>query len=438
VVIGFLLSLTINQTQAQDSVKQGETPKAVFFDFTPPGKMVGIFEPKNKSDKPERNLPTEIKTFFSYDGAGYQAEYAFLMRRPKIAAAITTSPVGPTDLKQTNPEALVELREVQRSPQQIDYEIASKVSLERDKLTAQARNAALEALAAEIGQAREEGKSKDKMQLKSYLVRRGIDSKEDDVGKLREQFAQERGIELGAETLQKKLAEVADRRPGWILDTERLAWKQATGRQLFDEYRRLLELELGEEYLEGLGFTLDAEKRTGMALIDAKLNAVFALLATDKSKTDSQVLGAGRSLSPEESDMLFAKMTVRLSCRLLCSADPADENSQWFNAQRVACQARGAASIRIEGSLDPKKKDVADWWLLDSFDSTEILMSDPQNPNIVVEKFLGEKPARIRVFTPGSEAVPYVISFRMKSPGTAKRELVIHEYAPAEEIKFPF
>jgi hypothetical protein len=433
-----LWCLQLGHANAQDNVKQGDTPKSIGFDFTPPGKLVGTFEPRSKSEKPERVLPAEFKTFFSYDGAGYEATYAFLMRRPKVAAAVRTSPIGPTELKQTNADALVELRETQRLGERIEYEIASKVSVRRDDLTAQARQSALEALSAELQQAREEAKSKDKPALKSYLARRGVDAGEDDVEKLRERYVPERAIEQGAGTMRAKLGEFADRRPGWILDTERVAWRQGTGRQLFDEYRRLVELELGEEYLERLGFTIDAGKRTGMALIDSKLTGVFALLNADKSKTDSQVLGAGRALSQEEIDRLFAAMTVRLSGRLLSLADAADENSQWFNAQRVACQARGAASIRIEGSLDPKNHDAADWWLLEGYDAARVVMSEPQNAKIVVEKFLDEKPARLRVFTTGGEPVAYVIDFKVKSPGPAPRELVIHEYAPAKEIKFPF
>jgi hypothetical protein len=425
-------------SSAQDNVRQGETPKSLSFDFAPPGKMTGVFEPRNKSDKPERALPTEIKTFFNYDGAGYEAAYAFLMRRPRITATVAVSQVGPVELKQINEKALVALREVQRSGDRVDYEITTKVSLRREDLADQARKAAMEALSAELQEAREEAKSKDKAALKSYLARRGLDSGGDDVEKLRDRFVPERAIELGAGAMQKKLGELADRRPAWILDSERLAWKQGTGRQLFDEYRRLLELELGEDRLKELGFTIDAGKRTGMALIESKLNGVFALLAADKSKTDSQVLGAGRVLSPEELDSLFAAMTVRLACRLHCASDPADENSQWYNAQRVACQVRGAASIRIEGSLDPKNHDASDWWILDGFDPTRVLMSEPQNPKIIVEKFLGEKPARLRVFTPGKEVVPYVITLSVKNPGTAQRELVVHEYAPAAEIKFPF
>jgi hypothetical protein len=360
------------------------------------------------------------------------------MRRPKVTASVLASPIGPTELKQTNADALVELRETKRSAERIDYEITPKISVRREDLTAQARQSAMDALSAELQQAREEAKDKDKPALKSYLARRGVDSSGDEIEKLRERFIPERAIELGAGAMRAKLGELADRRPGWILDTERLAWKQGTGRQLFDEYRRLLELELGEEYLESLGFTIDAGKRTGMALIDAKLTGVFALLNADKSKTDSQVLGAGRTLSQEEIDRLFAAMTVRLSGRLLCSSDAADENSQWYNAQRVACQARGAASIRIEGSLDPKNHDAADWWLLEGYDATRVVMSEPQNSKIVVEQFLSEKPARLRVFTAGGGPVSYVIDFKVKNPGTAQRELVIHEYAPAKEFKFPF
>jgi hypothetical protein len=40
----------IGDASAQDNVKQGETPKAVGFDFTPPGKVLGVFEPRSKAD----------------------------------------------------------------------------------------------------------------------------------------------------------------------------------------------------------------------------------------------------------------------------------------------------------------------------------------------------------------------------------------------------
>ncbi len=414
------VALFLTTTAAgQEAVKWEKPPETLMVDFASP--------------------KTPVRTVFAEEGAGYEFSSNFvLVGREKVTLIVRLPEPGRPEVTLTSPAALVEFKEIRNSPQEVAYEIRAKIPLKREALTAQAHRQAREALAAQERDAAREAKGKEKQALQSYLARRGVTGLPDDVGRLQDRYAQERAIEGGADVLRAKLNDFADQHPAWFLESERKAWKDASGKQLMTLYRKLLELELGKAYLKNFGLELDTSKRSGLTLLGSKLEGVNALLSGATLDSNSDARRALRGLAPEDLEQIRQAVTVTTRCRFYFAADPADENSQWFHAQRVACQARGASSIQVEGRLDPVNHDPTDWWILEDYDPSRVTIVFPKDEDIRHELFTAAGGAKLRLTALGGKAVSYTLEFRSKGPAPSQRTLIVHEYAAPREAKFPF
>jgi hypothetical protein len=144
-------------------------------------------------------------------------------------------------------------------------------------------------------------------------------------------------------------------------------------------------------------------------------------------------------LTPAEQSQLRAAISVTLLCRFYPAADPRDPDSQWFNGQRVACRAKGVASIRLEGRLDPAGRDRVDWWLLEGYDPQTVRLDYEKNPAFRVEPpYLVEGGARVRVVALGDKPVDYALELRPVKTSSGKLNVVIHESPSPSDRTFPY
>ena len=96
-------------------------------------------------------------------------------------------------------------------------------------------------------------------------------------------------------------------------------------------------------------------------------------------------------------------------------------------------------SVRVEGKLDPAKKDRVDWWQLNGYDPTTVYLSFTQKPAVRVEPpFVDRAGARLRVVAQGDEVVDYWFEFQPRPSAATGQKVIIHESPSQPRARFPF
>jgi hypothetical protein len=301
-------------------------------------------------------------------------------------------------------------------------------------------------LAKERADAAKEAGKKKKEQLESYLQRRDV-KPPDDEESLRNAYADRRAVELGEPKIKEALEQIAKDRPEWASRTEQDEWTKLDDGKLFQTWVDYLGLDLAHGHLkDNYGIDIDRTQPGSKNAVRKKFLGIYALLtglASPKSSATKDpdraaAVSAMRSLASDDTARLRKQVVVELRCQYRPPTSEDDANSQWFHAQRVKCLARGVSVVRIEGELDPKNKDTADWWTLVNFDPrlTEIhVAKDAEfHHEVIADK---DNISRMRVVANGDQPVKYAIELRPINPAPGK-PVVIRETPVFASAEFPY
>jgi hypothetical protein len=280
-------------------------------------------------------------------------------------------------------------------------------------------------------------------EIHAYLARRKVDLPFGEGGqlpeaKLREIYLQERTLERVYPDLLRAFSEVVKRKPAWVATSDRMRIERTEDPALRDTYHKLIEYETKAEHLNRLGLAFDSNIPGFETRIDERFDAVELALSgkvgedQEKTRRMVQALGVG------DLRRLHDALSVELRCLFHPATDPDDANAQWFNGQRVACQAKNVASIRLEGKLEAAGDDRVDWWILDEFDEAQVLLDVKEAPGFRVDPpFRDKRAVCLRVVATGEGPVNYALEFRPRRKRTGVA-VVIHESPPERDTGFPY
>jgi hypothetical protein len=260
-------------------------------------------------------------------------------------------------------------------------------------------------------------------------------NQEEELKRCRDAYCTARVFENIGPPIRERLNELMERRSQWFNAQDRAALDEMNSRALVEAYQEQAKFDIIDEYLRGLELGVETHRMNYRTRLPVRLEAAYQVLTAKGGRGTS--VGAG--LTPTEQSRLRSALTVNLVCRFYLAADPQDPNAQWFNGQRTACRAKGVASIRLEGSLDPGKNDRVDWWLLDGYDPQTVHLEYPRNAGFYVDSpFVVEGGARLRVVAAGDKAVDYSVELRPVPASSGKLNVVIHESPAPVGRKFPY
>lgn len=387
----------------------------------------------------------ERKVLFLDDGLAYQIALDFMMiERGEVRVEAELGEPGRFQVEVMNPRALVEVKNVRVEGTQGKAEVEARVKpLSRSDATARARQAVAkiwdpveERLASEIA-------NTDEAQIRSYLTRRNVDvpkgrDEAEAAAELRRVYLQERTLQQVLPDFRRALAELVERKSQWASAADKLRWQRAEDRTPLDDYQELVEYEVKDQHLRSLGLGFQSNIAEFEARLDSRFDAVYLATSGKVGDDPEQIRRMVQVLGVQDLNRLRDSLHVELRCRFYPAADPNDPNAQWFNAQRVACQARQVASIRVEGKLDPTKNDRVDWWTLEDYDEAQVILDVQTSAGFRVDRpFRTRQGVRLRVVATGEEPVTYVLGFRprKKKDGLA---VMIHESPAAADTGFPY
>jgi hypothetical protein len=277
---------------------------------------------------------------------------------------------------------------------------------------------------------REKAGSLGPRELRDYLEARG-EKAQGDEGKLRDAYVQSRADDETAERFKTKIAELIEPRPKWLRQDIGMRLKQpdANPRRL---YHDLVAVQFADEYLQRFGFQ-SQQKQTRYTdyadRVKGRLEAVYQAVSGKAAQSDKRAVDAG------EAGRLREALLVDLDCRLYPQVDPCDPNSQWFNGQRIVCQAAGIKSIKVTGRLDPSQHDRSDWWILDRYSGAVTVEASSESGYRVETPLKADTKAVLRVVATDEKAVDYSFELKHKERGM---ELSIFESPERADARFPF
>ncbi len=393
------------------------------------------------------NPATAARPTFLPEGFAYEVPLNFVMfKRAKVTIQAKFPEAGRFDVAQTNPAARVEVKQISTAAQEAKFEVTLRIEpLSFEDVKRRGADVALKALD-EFRQkvreeiANEEKKDKrDKQYRESYLRKNKVRVPEQEPA-IHDLYEKVRTAELGVALIRTRLKELADKRPEWFSAEDQVPWANTPGWDLLSTYADLLAFDLADEHLKRWGLTYEPTRRTYTSLIRTKLIGLHAAVTGNAGGgKDSEVGKAVRALGPKDLEKIRNWLTVTTACRFYPTTDPDDPNSQWFNAQRVMCQARGIATIRVEGQLDPAHHDRSDWWTLVEFDPATAAIDLPQDPGLRCELFPQEQNRQhLRIGARGDGPVTYSFRIRPRVAPPGGRPVVVHESPSLVGVKFPF
>lgn len=356
----------------------------------------------------------------------------FMIGRSQVTIEAALPEPGRFELKVSS-KALVEVRNVRVQGGQGRAEIVSLVPpLSIEDTVEKTRGPIEEVQEPARARIREKDKSLGARAMREYLDAHGEKPPADEQ-ELRRAYVQAKADEETADVFRAKIKELIGPRPKWYRRDieERLQANGANPRRIYHE---LAAVRLADEYLQRFGFQPE-QRQTRYAdyleRVRSRMPAIYQVVAAKTPQFDVRGLDVG------ETARLREALLVELDCRLYAETDPQDPNSQWFNGQRVVCQASGIKSVTINGRLDPGQHDRSDWWLLDKFTSA-VTLEVPAGAGYRIETPVKQEGrATLRVVATGEKAVDY--SFHLKLPAKGRgQDVSIYESPERADTKFPY
>lgn len=285
--------------------------------------------------------------------------------------------------------------------------------------------------------ARQEADKKKDVEIRAFLNTQNLRDPTN-MGEARDMYARVRAFEGKSDLLRDKLNEVAKRRPRWFDKDEKAAIAAAKHVELFTWYLEVLETEKADAALTELGLDFDRSTKGAAKNIRPMLQGAY-LVATGKAADDKD---AARKVSEVLTGGPVAQLrdalTVSLKCRLYAPSSVQDGNSVWYAGQRVSSRARDAATIRVQGRLDPGKGDRVDWWILLRYDQNSVVLDTSKQAGVQFDPpLVEEQGARLRVWATGDAAVDYWFELR-PTDRSGQLKLIVHESPPSSDAKFPY
>lgn len=393
-----------------------------------------------------RAASPERRILFLDDGVAVELACRFLhLGRPKIRIEAILPEAGEFKIAQANTAAQVECKVTEVRDRRAVVEVTSKrTAMSEDDVKRQIGRAVEPVWGPAENEIRSRAEKLSKGELRRYLTDNGIPlprvkKDEDDLPKLRQAYVRAEVIVKIEPQVRDQLAELADRRPTWVTAVDRAGWKRMRAQELYDLWQELLGWEAKDAYLRRCELPTEANRANLRARLGSRFTAVYQALSGKAGSGDGDAAAITRGLTVEEQEQLRASVDVDLRLRFYAKADPKDSNGQWFQGQRVGCKARGVASIRLEGRLDPANHDTADWWILEGFEPEALHIEAQRNPLFRIDSTPVEgKEARVRVAATGKEAVDYAIEFRPVKAVPQGLKVVVRERGNLLERKFPF
>lgn len=262
---------------------------------------------------------------------------------------------------------------------------------------------------------------------------------EEELRLIREAYLAVRTVEELAPEMRLRLAALAAKRSKWISETERTAWEDAAPQSLLEDYLLLLPYEILDDHQHAVGIEFDGNIRSFKRRLESRARALRLVLNGNAGLRADDAAEVTKILGAEERSDLRAALTVNLRCHFLPKVDPKDANARWYNAQRLAARARGVASVRVEGQLDPSRNDRVDWWFVEG-DRTEVASFRKSGGRgfRVDPPYFCEGGARLRVTATGSQQADYTLEFRASGASPDELNVVIHESPSVAGSKHPF
>lgn len=452
-----IFAMTVAARALGGGLEQTTTAGTAASDFQPgitkwqvPGRLI---TPDFSAENPARRVR------FLDDGLALEVSLDFVMIKHKQINIVAELPEdGQFKVVQANPHALVELKSLPVQGGRGRAELVAKVTaLSPSDVTAQARKIVEKSWDPVQRKQQAEARGKSRLQLYHYvenalgrealgeLLTLGVlNVPEKNRAKVREkiifdQYVFDRTLRELVPEIRDGLNDLARRKPGWVPQTEQTRWKTAPGRELLDTYTELLECEVMDAHLSQCGLGLD----TGVINFKTRTANWFdAVYVVTSGKAEDDPAAARRilkTLIPKDVQRLRDALSVHLRCRFYPEVDPQDPNAQWLGAQRLACLATGASSIRVEGRLDPARHDRVDWWIVEGYSPAKVNFHVEKKAGFRVDPpFIYEGGARLRVVATGEGPVDYAMEFRPARTPRSDVEVLIYESPAVAGTKFPF
>jgi len=382
------------------------------------------------------------RVVFRDEGMALEIALDFMMvnvKRVSIEASLPES--GSFSVEQTNSEGLVDV--VDRGPSRV--EVVARISpMSLADANAQAGKK-VKALGAPITKRlRPDAQRLGREQLSAFLREREWEvptapTPQEELRRIRESYLGVRTVEELAPQMRRRLEELAAKRPKWFSEKDRAAWEDAEPQSLLEDYVLLLPYEILDDHQHACGLEFDGNIPNFRRRLESRARAMRLVLNGNASSNSADAAEVSKILGVEERSDLRAALTVNLRCRFLPEVDPEDSNAQWYNAQRLAARARGVASIRVEGQLDPGGHDRVDWWFVEGYKPEVTPFRASGGRRFRVDPpYLCEGGARLRVAATGNEQAKYTLEFRNSAASPDDPNVVIHESPSVAGAKYPF
>ncbi len=381
---------------------------------------------------------------FSEEGVAYEDVVEFLLiGHTQVVLEVALPEAGRLEVRLTSPQSQCEVRNVAIVEEKGRAEVVSLVpSMSRNAAREKARER-VNAVIRQVEQSfRQEAGSMPDAQMAAFLREQGIEppkrpTPEEQRAALIAAYARAKAAPAVVQELRRQCRELAQAHSKWVDAKTVAGWENAERGELVNALGKLIQMQLMAEYLERHGIPYEDSARlieeTGPA-VDAIAEITAGQIGTNAAKW-RRVRG---TLGPEGMESVRRAVSVQLAVRLYPHVDPRDTNSQWFLGQRVASRARDVSAVRVEGALDPGRKDVLDWWILERYDAGEVVFEPARGAGFIIDPiFQTPRGTLLRVRATGSEAVSYWFELRPANQ-RGKVKVVIHESPNDEQAEFPF
>ncbi len=362
-----------------------------------------------------------------------------MIRQESVTIQAKLPEPGRLEIVNLNKSLEAEIRNVQTKNLHGSAEIVPHVApRSMEGLRNQAQNAVRRLVEAEP---RREAKKTSLRDMRDYLRTQGVRGKLEDDEAPRE-WIKRRAIELAHKVIPPKLEELAAKHKAWGSVAEAKSWTDLRGQKLMEYYAEFLRYDMMESYLTQMGFRQETKYSNFRNLLDTKTAAVCLIhsgeLLTDDPASDPDKAKVLRVLTRDDLNRLRTALTAEVRCRFLPAVDEKDPNSQWFNAQNIACLARGVQSVTVTGTLHKAQHDRVDWFRLHNYDASKVRFIKPQGPGYRVKPlYIDGDQVRLRIVAETDGPLTYTLKFT-PTVGADGLELQLRETPVSKTATFPF